>query len=426
LGAGLTGLSAAYHLGDEDGLVIEQQEQVGGNCRTLEQNGFYFDLGGHIFYPKEAAIRELVRELLGANCNEADRQAWIYSHDTYTRYPFQANLYGLPADIIRDCLLGLHEAELRIAREGEVTPKDFLDFIYRTFGTGIARHFMIDFNRKHWKYPLDEITLDWMGKFIPRPGFSQALEGSLQPAEKCIGQNARFLYPDHGGIQAVCDGFKTRTKMPFELHARVTALDLEKRSIEINNRETVGYKRVLSTLPLPVLVACTRDVPPGVQDACARLKWNSEYVVSVAVNKPELTARHRIYCSDPELIFHKLAFFSSYAPRMAPEGQCAVSCEVIFSERAPADRGTLEKRVIKDLRKMDILKPQDEILFTHVAHMPYAYVIYDRERADAVAAIRSFYEAHDVHCWGRYAEWAYQNMEQNIRTGRDVALQLKK
>ncbi|NCC51470.1 MAG: hypothetical protein EOM20_09675 [Spartobacteria bacterium] len=423
LGAGLTGLSIAYHLDEDDYMVIEKEAQVGGNCRSLEQDGFYFDLGGHIFYPKDEYIRDLVRTLLGENCNEADRQAWIYSYDTYTRYPFQANLYGLPPDVIKDCLLGLHEAKLREAREGECEPSNFLDFIYRAFGEGIAKHFMLTFNDKHWKYPLDEITLDWMGKFIPRPSYEQALNGSLKPAEKCMGQNARFMYPKRGGIQAVCDGFLPRIH-PVELGRCITGIDLKAKTLEINGTQTVGYERVVSTLPLPVLVGCLKDAPPEVVEANARLQWNEEYIISVAVDKPSLTDRHRIYCSGEELIFHKLAFFSSYAPEMSPSGKCAVSTEVIFSERRPVDRANIEERVVHDLRAMDILKPDDDIIFTHVAHMPYAYVIYNKDRQAAVDTIRGYFEQHGVHCWGRYAEWAYQNMEKNIQTGRQVAQML--
>jgi len=139
LGEGLTGLSTAYHWPDDDYLVLEKGSQVGGSCRTEVKDDFSFDSGGHIFYPKQEYTRELVHKLLGETLREADREARIYSYGVYTRYPFQANLYGLPAEVVAECLEGLHEAKLREARDGEVNPSNFLDFIYRTFGEGIAR-----------------------------------------------------------------------------------------------------------------------------------------------------------------------------------------------------------------------------------------------------------------------------------------------
>ena len=426
LGAGLTGLSAAFHLGDAEYAVFEKETHVGGNCRTERKDGFDFDAGGHIFYPKTDYVKELVNGLLGENRIEADRQAWIYTRGVYTRYPFQANLYGLPIPVVKDCLLGLHEAQMKEAAEGKVEPAHFLDFIHRTFGEGIARHFMIPFNHKHWRYPLDELTLEWMGKFVPRPGFGQVLDGSLAPAEKCIGQNATFTYPKRGGIQSVCEAFRGRLRRAPELGAEITRIDPDARTLEINGRRTVGFDRVLSTLPLPGLVKCLAKVPADVQAAADLLRWNTLYVVNVAVDCPSLTSRHRAYVTDEDLVFHKLAFYSAYAPDMAPPNQCAVSAEVGHSPVHPTDRASLEERVVADLRKMGILKPDTPILFTHVIEMPFAYAVYDRHRAAAAQHIRDWFAQREIHCWGRYAQWEYHNMEQNILTGQAAADLLKK
>ncbi len=415
LGSGLTGLSAAYHMAHKDYVVLEKENSVGGNCRTPEREGFHFDLGGHIFYPKKEYVQGLVQDLLGDGLRESDREAWIYSHDTYTRYPFQANLYGLPDDVIKSCLDGL-----RRAQETGTSSDNFLAFIHNTFGDGIAKHFMIPFNEKHWRVPLDQLTTDWMGKFIPKPSYEDVLAGSQKPAEKCIGQNARFLYPRNGGIQAFCDSFLPHVNS-VGLNSEVTGIDLSGKTLEVNGSRLIDYQNVISTLPLPVLVGCLKKPPAQVSEAAAKLRWNSLYVANVAVDRPSLTEKHRVYCSGPELVFHKLAFFSSYAPSMAPSGKSAVSAEVIHSEEFPMDPDTLSDRVVADLRRMGILKPEDGVLFVDIIDVPCAYSIYDRNREKAVATIREYFAKHDVRCWGRYAEWAYQNMEANILSGKKAA-----
>jgi hypothetical protein len=70
---------------------------------------------------------------------------------------------------------------------------------------------------------------------------------------------------------------------------------------------------------------------------------------------------------------------------------------------------------------MGILSQDDRVLFTDVMDMPCAYAIYDVNRTQAVATIRDFFAGNDIHCLGRYAEWAYQNMEANILSGRQAA-----
>lgn len=109
IGAGPTGLSAAYHLGSS-ALLLERNDRVGGWCRSIYQNGFTFDFAGHIMFSNDSYVHEMYRMLLGDNVHWQDREAWIFSKGVYTRYPFQGALYGLPPQVIKECILGAIEA----------------------------------------------------------------------------------------------------------------------------------------------------------------------------------------------------------------------------------------------------------------------------------------------------------------------------
>jgi UDP-galactopyranose mutase len=110
VGAGPTGLSAAYHLGGR-ALLVEQNDRVGGWCRSIVRNGFTFDFAGHIMFSNDRYVHQMYEMLLGENVHWQDREAWIYSKGVYTRYPFQGSLYGLPADVIKECILGAIECQ---------------------------------------------------------------------------------------------------------------------------------------------------------------------------------------------------------------------------------------------------------------------------------------------------------------------------
>ncbi|HYO23634.1 MAG TPA: FAD-dependent oxidoreductase [Lacipirellulaceae bacterium] len=109
IGGGPTGLSAAYHLGS-DALLLEAQSTVGGWCRSIERDGFTFDYAGHIMFSNDPYVHEMYEMLLGDNVHWQDREAWIYSKEVYTSYPFQGSLYGLPADVIKECIMGAIES----------------------------------------------------------------------------------------------------------------------------------------------------------------------------------------------------------------------------------------------------------------------------------------------------------------------------
>src|SRR5436853_1157942 len=116
IGAGPTGLSAAYHIG-RDAVLIEQADRVGGWCRSIEDTGFTFDMAGHIMFSNDPYVHEMYKMLLGDNVHWQDREAWIYSKNVYTRYPFQGALYGLPPDVIKECIVGAIEARFGKIKE---------------------------------------------------------------------------------------------------------------------------------------------------------------------------------------------------------------------------------------------------------------------------------------------------------------------
>jgi protoporphyrinogen oxidase len=117
LGGGLAGLSGAFHLEEHDPLVFEREAEIGGICRSFEQDGFTFDVTGHLLHLKHDYTRGLLDELLPDAFRLHSRRAAIFSKGRTTPYPFQANTYGLPAEVVRDCLLGFVETLGRKASE---------------------------------------------------------------------------------------------------------------------------------------------------------------------------------------------------------------------------------------------------------------------------------------------------------------------
>ena len=109
IGAGPTGLSAAYHYG-KGALVLDKNETVGGWCRSIKDGGYTFDYAGHIMFSNDPYVLKMYDKLLGANLHWQLREAWVYSKDVYTRYPFQGALYGLPPTVITECIVGAIEA----------------------------------------------------------------------------------------------------------------------------------------------------------------------------------------------------------------------------------------------------------------------------------------------------------------------------
>ena len=106
LGAGPAGLTAAYVLAlrGRPGAVYEADGTVGGLAKTVEFDGYRFDIGGHRFFTKLAPIRRLWEEMLGDELLTRPRLSRIYYHGQFMHYPLVAK------DVVKR--LGIRESFL--------------------------------------------------------------------------------------------------------------------------------------------------------------------------------------------------------------------------------------------------------------------------------------------------------------------------
>ncbi|MFC2173962.1 protoporphyrinogen/coproporphyrinogen oxidase, partial [Acidobacteriota bacterium] len=258
LGAGLSGLSASYHLGG-DVPVFERADRPGGLCRSVEKNGYVFDYGPHILFSADPYASQLIKDLLGDDLLIKDREAYIY-HDrfkTFTRFPFQAHLYGLPVEVVRECLVELFEA---YARPDSSPCKDYREWIIKTFGKGIADHLMFPYAEKLWTVPPEKMSFEWIGRRVPTPPISDIVTGALTDAKRRVGFNNSYWYPKYGGIEALVKALAGGVE-EVRCKSEITRIDPGARTVEINGEERISYSRAISTLPLPALISLIEGVP---------------------------------------------------------------------------------------------------------------------------------------------------------------------
>src|SRR5205809_3289372 len=93
IGAGPAGLTAAFQL-EKDGVhstILEGTDQVGGISRTVERDGWRFDIGGHRFFTKVQEVEELWHEILpDEDFLLRPRMSRIFYRGKYIDYPLRA------------------------------------------------------------------------------------------------------------------------------------------------------------------------------------------------------------------------------------------------------------------------------------------------------------------------------------------------
>lgn len=416
LGAGLTGMSAAYHLGAA-GVpyrLFERAPHVGGHAVTVEEGGFRFDRTGHLLHLRDPEMRALALGWIGEDYVEVERRSMIWSNGVYTRYPFQANTFGLPPQVAYECLHGFLKAHFATETP---TPKNFEEYCLAHFGEGISRHFMLPYNARLWGVAPTEITADWCTRFVPLPKLEDVVAGAVGLNDRELGYNTRFIYP-HLGIGALAEGLSRALVTPAELGREAEAIDWRARTVQVSG-EVVGYDTLVSTLPLSVLVARLVDAPEAVRNAGARLRCSHLYYLDVALDGPCEKPLHWVYVPEEKYPFYRVGCYSHFSSAMAPPG-CA-SLYVELARREPPDLDALLPRVGEALTEMGLLRSPSAIRFARARRLDHAYVLYDQAYVTSLEVIRPFLAEHRIASVGRYGGWNYSSMEDALLFGRDAA-----
>src|SRR4030042_3657758 len=375
LGAGLAGLSAAWHLQKRgiDCQIFEKEPEAGGLCRSKNVDGFTFDCDGHLLHFKHRYTFNFVKNLLGNNFIRHKRKSGIYYRDRYIRYPFQANLHGLPGTLIQECLLGFIQATFD-NNHHKRDNLNFLNWIKQTFGRGIAGHFMIPYNKKFWTVPPQELTCEWLDGFIPIPTLGQVIEGSIQESKGEFGYNARFYYPKRGGIQEISRAISRKIK---GLHTRfeTTRIDIKNKEVQFRTNFKQKYDALIITLPLPEILNLSVDLPVEVRARLKKLKYTSIFNLNLGVKRGSLSDRHWIYFPEDKFVFFRVGFPGNFSCNSTLPQSSSLYAEVAYSKDKPINKNTITNRIIKDLIESGILLESDKILARDTNDIKYGYII---------------------------------------------------
>jgi len=431
LGAGLTGLSAAYHLHKlgKPYFLFEKEARAGGLCRSERRNGYTFDYTGHLLHLSRPESRVLLLgELgLGGLLASVERRSFVYSHGVYTHYPFQSHTYGLPLPVVLECVEGFVKAMLLATQKpggkdrnvDSGRPASFDRWIVDTFGRGIAKHFMRPYNQKLWTVAPRNLTTEWMSRFVPRPSLHDVLSGALADSNDNIGYNATFLYPLEGGIETLAKAFGRKVAVATGKNA--VLLDVRRRTVHFEDGTQTGYGRLISTLPLTRLVDITADVPPGIIRARKCLRAAGVYNLNIGVSGRDVSDKHWVYVPERQYPFYRFGFSHNFSSTQAPRGCSAIYAEVSYSKERPIDRRRIQRTVLDSLAHIGVLKESDKVAARFETNIPHAYVIYDVLRTPSVEEILAYYRSKDVTSTGRWGAWCYGSMEDAIWQGAAAA-----
>lgn len=430
IGAGPAGLTAALELAraDVEVTVLEADDTVGGISRTVERNGWRFDIGGHRFFTKVPEVEALWHELLGPDdLLVRPRMSRIHYDGKFYDYPLRAT------NALRN--LGLTESARCVLSYGWAKvhpPKDqttFEGWVTARFGERLYRTFFKTYTEKVWGVSGSKLQADWAAQRIKNLSLGAAVVNALTPRRKQTEITSlieEFLYPrlGPGMMWEVCRDRVEQLGGTVEMCAPVVRLhhrDGIVTDVETADGRSFPAEHVVSSMPISRLVTSMTPAPPArVLDAAHRLRYRDFLTVALVVPEQAGFPDNWVYIHSPAVRLGRVQNFGAWSPSMVKPGRTCLGLEYFVNEGDDLwcmDDHDLIAFAADELAAVGLVD-RSAVQEGHVVRVPKAYPVYDATYVESVDTLRDWLAEHarNVQPVGRNGMHRYNNQDHSMLT----------
>jgi protoporphyrinogen oxidase len=421
LGTGMSGFGAAHRLAGEpvDVVLYDKAPFFGGQTVSFRSpSGFTFDKGPHVSFTKDERMQAILAEAVDGQFETVQYQLENHWKGHRLPHPVQTNMHGLPVDVMAKVIEDF-------AKQSTVSTeiKNYDDWLVAAYGRYFADNFPVQYTEKYHTTSPRNLTTEWIGPRMYRPSLEELLRGALAPAKP----NAHhyitgFRYPSRGGFMSYLEKWAQRATM--KLGHQVVRIDPARKLLTFANGKEERYDALVSSIALPDLLPLIAGAPADVLAAAERLACSGCVLVNIGVDRPDLTPAHISYYYDRDIVFSRTSSPHLMSPHNAPAGCGSIQAEVYFSKKYMPLQGQASdylQPVIRDLRRVGLLREDDKILFSDTKLIDYANIIFDHDRPEAVRTVHGYLDDVRIRHCGRYGDWAYYWTDDSYKSGEGAA-----
>ncbi len=436
VGAGPAGLTAAADLverGHEVTVLERDPTYVGGISRTVERDGFRFDIGGHRFFSKSQEVTAWWKARLPGDFIEVRRLSRIYYRGRFFDYPLKPfnALRGLGFGTSLACLGSYVRAQLFPSR----TETSFADWVSNRFGRRLFNIFFKTYTEKVWGMPCTEISADWAAQRIKGLSLASAVWHAFRFGSRAGPAAVKtlidtFQYPRLGpGMMWE----KTRDDVVRAggrviMGERVVGLITEgarvvaARSVDLaDNVRTWEADHFILSMPLQETVAAFAPGLDGaVVAAAARLRYRDFLTVALVVEGPNPFSDNWIYVHDPGVRLGRIQNYRNWSAAMVRGAGCTCLGLEYFCFKGDEvwrmeDRELIELAT-RELTKLGLMRGI-KVSAGYVVRVEKAYpVYYPGYDADVALIRRALARYPNLQVVGRNGMHKYNNQDHSMMT----------
>ena len=440
IGAGPAGLTAALSLqrGGAAVDVFEANEYVGGLSRSLDLWGQRVDIGPHRFFSTDERINRFWLDIVGDDYRMVQRLTRVYFQGQWIDYPIRplSAMRKLGWTDAAGCLASYLKQKVRpaaIQSEGS-----FESWVTSRFGKKLFEMFFQSYSEKLWGISCDQLSDDFASQRIKDFSLAEAIASAVWPArgKKHKTLVDEFAYPIGGTgsiYQSMADKFQQlggRIHLGSPVAKILHAVPDDNGQVAVSgvrlaNRESVAVDKIVSTMPLSLLVAATDDekypIPDAVIRAIHSLKFRNTLLIYLNVDDPHLFDDQWVYIQSPKVSAGRVTNFRNWVPQLLGDSKTSILaverwCDADDPPWTASDAQLISK-CQNELREIGLLQ-QQTVLEGYVLRINRSYPIYRKgyqKHLDCIANYLKQFPA--ITPIGRNGAFKYNNQDHSILMG---------
>lgn len=444
LGAGISGLSASFHIGHGRCLVLEKNDHPFGLVHSYGDASYTWDLGPHVSFTKNEYVKNLFSRNVGGEFHELDASVGNYYNGYWVDHPVQANLFQIPDPLRSRCVESFLETSS--VHDG-IEIKTYRDWLNQSLGKVITDNFVAPYTRKYWTTEPENLGIDWIGSRVFKPSIEAVINGANG---KPVGNGhyiSKIRYPKSGGFQSFAEKFAIGANILT--NRKVVKVDPKKKIVTCEDLTTYSYDKLIVTIPLPEFVRTIGSLDSSVTDAAEKLACSQLLLINVevphAVERPE----QWFYVYDEDKFSTRISFTEKLSGNNAPPGRAGIQVEVYFSRyrRYKGNSEEIARKVVHELLEMGLIESEAiaRECVVNTRWVEFANIIFDHARKgslehifDSLAPLglaRRDNELEATTDWGkpsrlndgnifllgRFGEWKYYWSDDSVLCGKRIA-----
>ncbi len=436
MGAGPGGLATGYWLAKHgvDVTVVERAPVVGGLARTVERDGFKFDLGGHRWFSKVDEVNDFYKEVIADETVWVHRTSRIYFDGKYIDYPLRVGNALAAIGPVAAARAMVDYGQTRLSQRIDPKPVVSMEDAYvDQYGRTLYEFFFERYSEKVWGRPCSEMSGDWVSQRTKGMSLVTAVKDALIPSNGAVQSLIdSFMYPRYGygrlsermaeGIVAAGNEVRLNRGVTKVLRegSRITAVVT---TDEAGNEERIEAAQFVSSIPLTLLCQIMEPAAPAEVIAAAKsLVFRNVITVNLMLDREKVTDDTWLYVHDRDILFGRLHEPKNWSVDMVPDqSKTSIVAEYFCSYGDHiwnmSDDELVErtaKHLAEDLGFID----RNEVLGGFAVRCPRAYPSYTMGYEEPLALLKGFVDSFDnLQIIGRYGTFRYNNADHSVETG---------